>query len=48
MRVTFRSYGKSRRQWDATFDLGSDEANGIAALQVAWKMNAEILRSVMA
>ena len=43
--VTFRSLGKSGREWVAHFDLGSDYENELAALGVAWKMHASIIDS---
>lgn len=43
--VTFQSLGRSGRIWTAVFDLGSPEANGIKALEAAWKHNARILNS---
>jgi hypothetical protein len=41
--VTFESRGHSRRIWDATFDLGSDYENGLAACRVAHTHNAVIV-----
>jgi len=41
--VTFRSLGKSRREWVAHFDLGDALENSLAAARVAWKTRAEIL-----
>ncbi len=41
--VTFRSIGKSRREWVAHFDLGDALENSLAAAKVAWKTRAEIL-----
>lgn len=43
--VTFRSLGKSGREWVEHFDLGSEEANAHAAVTVAWKNNAAVISS---
>lgn len=42
IKVTFKNR-RSGRVWEAYFDLGSEEENGLAALGVAWKHDAEIL-----
>lgn len=43
LKVIFKNKGRSGRVWEAYFDCGSDEANSLAALSVAWKLNAEII-----
>ena len=41
-KVIFKSRSRSGRIWEVHFDLGSEEENNLAALDVAWKYNAEI------
>lgn len=43
LRITFRSLGRSRRVWVATFQMGSTEANIDKAVRVAFNHNAEII-----
>ena len=45
LRVTFKSKGRSGRVWEADFDMGSDEANSLMALEVAHKMWGSIVKS---
>lgn len=42
MLVTFEAC-KSGRKWNALFDLGTEEENTNAALELAWKRNARIV-----
>ena len=46
LQVTFKSAGRSGRVFNATFDLGSDDANKMAALRMCWTHNAYILSAV--
>jgi hypothetical protein len=39
--VTFRSLGRSARQWSAIFNLGAE--NALTALRVAFSHNAKIV-----
>jgi hypothetical protein len=45
MVVMFESLGRSKRQFQVTFDLGSEEENRMEAVRHAWKMNARIVSS---
>jgi hypothetical protein len=42
--VHFRSYGRGQREHSASFDLGSDRENGLAALSHAHRLNCGIVR----
>lgn len=45
LEVTFKSRGRSAREWTARFEFGSEHANSLAALEEAWKLNAAIIAS---
>ena len=42
LEVTFKSLGRSAREWTVLFDCGSDDENRLQALRHAWKMRASI------
>lgn len=44
-RVSYKTRGNSGRSWDVIFDLRSDAANNDAAVDYAWKHNANITAS---
>jgi len=43
LKVTFKSNGKSGREWTAVIDLGSKIENAIKASKIAWQHNAKII-----
>lgn len=43
MVVAFESRSRSRRRWEAVFEMGSEMANNTAALRVAHTHNARIV-----